>query len=45
MLVSFDISSDHGGCHIAGGKGAPLRGTKGTLFEGEFGILICVEYL
>lgn len=27
--------SDHGGCYIAGGKGAPLRGTKGTLFEGK----------
>jgi len=32
---SFIIfASDNGGCYGSGGKNGPLRGTKGTLFEG-----------
>ena len=36
MLNSTYIifTSDNGGCYIAGGKNGPLRGTKGSLFEG-----------
>ncbi len=30
------FTSDNGGCHSSGGKNGPLRGTKGSLFEGIF---------
>ena len=26
--------SDNGGCYVSGGKNGPLRGSKGSLFEG-----------
>jgi arylsulfatase A-like enzyme len=29
------VASDNGGCFKAGAKNGPLRGTKGSLFEGE----------
>ena len=30
------VASDNGGCYSAGGRNGLLRGTKGTLFEGNF---------
>jgi arylsulfatase A-like enzyme len=35
MMTCFDACrSDNGGCPYGGGKNGPLRGTKGTVFEG-----------
>eukprot|EP01035_Chromulina_nebulosa_P019812 gene19812-25756_t len=33
-LYLLDQSIDNGGCHGGGGKNGPLRGSKGSLFEG-----------
>ena len=33
-MLLFLIKQDNGGCPTAGGRNTPLRGTKGSLFEG-----------
>jgi membrane-anchored protein YejM (alkaline phosphatase superfamily) len=30
------FTSDNGGCYMSGGRNGPLRGTKGSLFEGKY---------
>lgn len=32
----FIVTSDNGGCYAEGGKNGPLRGSKGSLYEGQF---------
>jgi arylsulfatase A-like enzyme len=32
------FASDNGGCYKSGGQNGPLRGTKGSLFEGSFSV-------
>ncbi len=32
------MASDNGGCPAGGGRNYPLRGTKGSLFEGGWGV-------
>lgn len=41
----YIISSDNGGCFKSGGKNGPLRGTKGSLFEGTFMAFAKFDYL
>ena len=38
----FIIASDNGGCYGSGGKNGPLRGSKGSLFEGNLNYVYCV---
>ena len=43
------FTSDNGGCPASGGRNTPLRGTKGSLFEGNkyqlYLTKLCFEWL